>query len=70
MFTSDVMGSLSIRELIRLATNFLNGTCQDVSRIHSSVDRDLPEGLRAKPFSHCLGLALRKLSFSRFIAPA
>ena len=34
--------------LIVLAKHFLNVTCQDASRIHSSVDRNLPEGLRDK----------------------
>ena len=34
---------VSKQVLIVLATNFL----QDASRIYSSVDRDLPEGLRA-----------------------
>ena len=51
--------------LIVLATNFLNGTCQDASRIHSSVDRDLPEGLRAKAASH--RIAPMKLMCSIFV---
>ena len=53
---------------IVLATNLLNGTCQDASGIHSSVDRDLSEGLRANTVSHCH--APLRLIFSRFIAPA
>ena len=32
---------------------FLDVTCQDASRIHSSVDRNLPEGLRANTASQC-----------------
>ena len=32
-----------------------NVTCQDASKIHSSVDRDLAQGLRAETASHCLG---------------
>ena len=59
---------VSKQVLIILATNFLNVTCQDASRIHSSVDRDLPEDLRAKTASHCL--ALLKLIFSSFIVLA
>ena len=51
--------------LIVLATNFLNITSQDVSRIHSSVDRDLLEGLRPKTASYCQ--APLKLIFSSFI---
>ena len=39
--------------LIVLATNFVNVTCQDSSRIDSPVDRNLPEGLRANKASHC-----------------
>ena len=39
--------------LIVLATNFDKVTCQNVGRIHSSVDRNLPEGLRANTVSHC-----------------
>ena len=54
--------------LIVLATNFLNVTCQDACRIRSSVDRDLPEGLRAKTATHCL--APLKLIFSSFMALA
>ena len=38
---------------IVLATNVFNVTCNDASRTHSSVDRDLPEGLRANTASHC-----------------
>ena len=37
----------------RTGDKFVNVTCQDASRIHSSVDRDLPEGLRANTASHC-----------------
>ena len=44
---------VSKQVLIALATNFVNVTCQDASRIHSSVDRNLPEGLRANTASHC-----------------
>ena len=44
---------VSKQVLIVLATTFLNVICQDASRIHSSVDRDFPEGLRAKTASHC-----------------
>ena len=33
---------------------FLNRTCQEASRIRSSVDRDFPEGLRAEAASHYL----------------
>ena len=41
--------------LIVLATNVvLNVTCHDASRIISSGDGNLPEGLRAKTASHCL----------------
>ena len=54
---------VSKQVLIILATNSLNVTCQDASRIHSSIDEDLPEGTA----SHCQ--ALLKLSLSRFIAP-
>ena len=36
-----------------LATNLLNVTCQDAIKTHSSVDRDLPEGLRANTASDC-----------------
>ena len=39
---------VSKQVLIGLATNFLNGTCQDASRICSSMDSDLPEGLRGQ----------------------
>ena len=40
--------------LIVLSTNKrFNVTCQDASRIHSSVDRNLPESLRANTASHC-----------------
>ena len=39
--------------LIALATNFFNVACRDASRIHSSVDNNLPEGLRAKTASPC-----------------
>ena len=42
--------------------------CQDASRIHSSEDRDLPEGLRANTASHCL--APLKLILSSFMALA
>ena len=59
---------VSKQVFIVLATNFLNGTCQDRRRIHSSVDRDLPEGLRADTASLCH--APLKLIFSRFMAPA
>ena len=59
---------VSKQALIVLATNFLNVTCQDTSRLHSSVDRDLSEGLRANTASHCH--APLKLIFSRFIAPS
>ena len=52
----------------RARAHMVNGTCQDASRMHSSVVRDLKEGLRAKTASHCL--APLKLIFSRFIAPA
>ena len=48
---------VSKQVLIVLATNFFNVTCQDVSRIHSSVDRNFPEGLRAndlRPLSSVL----------------
>ena len=38
---------VSEKDLIVLATNVLNVTRQDVSSIYSSVDMDLPEGLRA-----------------------
>ena len=58
---------VSNQVLIVLATNFLNGTCQDGSRIHSSVDMDLPEGIRAKTLSHCVA---HKLVFSSFTALA
>ena len=53
---------------IVLATNFLNVTCQDANRIHSRVDRDLPEFLRANTASYCH--APIKLSFSSTSAPA
>ena len=46
---------VSKQVLIILATTFLNVTWQNANRIHSLVDRDLPEGLRAKTASHCLG---------------
>ena len=36
-----------------LTTKVLTITCQDASSIHSSVDRYLLEGLRAKADSHC-----------------
>ena len=39
--------------LIVLAANFLDVTCLDARRIHSSVDMDLPEGLRANTVSYC-----------------
>ena len=52
---------------IVLATNFLNDTCQDASRILSLVDRDLPEGLMANTASHCLDHEPLKLSFGHFI---
>ena len=51
-----------------LGADCLNGTCQDASRIHSSVDTDLPEGLRAKTASPCL--APFKLNFGSFLALA
>ena len=51
-----------------MATYFLNVTCQDASRIYSSVDMDLPEGVRANTSSHCN--APLKLIFGRFIVPA
>ena len=41
---------------IALACNLLDGTCQDASRIHGSVNRDLPEGLRAETASSWLDL--------------
>ena len=41
------------KQVIVLAAKFYNVTCQDASRIHSSVDRDLSEGLRANTSSHC-----------------
>ena len=44
---------VSKQVLIVLATTKFNVTRQDASRIHSSVDRDLPEGLRANTASHC-----------------
>ena len=44
---------VSKQVLIVLATNVFNVTCQDASRIHSSVDRDLTEGLRANTASQC-----------------
>ena len=44
---------VSKQVLIVLATNVFNVTCQDASIIHSSVDRDLSEGLRANTASHC-----------------
>ena len=56
---------VSKQVLILLGTNFHNGTCQDASRIHSSVGRDLAEDLRAKTVSHCK--APLKLIFSTFI---
>ena len=59
---------VSKQVLIVLAPNFRNVTCQDASRIHSSVDRDLPEGPRAKTASHCHGSL--KLIFSIVIALA
>ena len=36
-----------------LGTNFLSVTCQDASKIHSALDRNLPEGLRANKATHC-----------------
>ena len=45
---------VSEQVLIVLATKKFSVTCQDASRIHSSVDRDLPEDLRAKTASHYL----------------
>ena len=58
---------VSKQVLIVLATNFLKGTCQNTSRIHSSVDKDLSEALRAETASHCQ--VLLKLIFSSFIVP-
>ena len=60
---------VSKQVLDALATNSLNGTYEDASRIHSSVDRDLPEGLRAKTAAYCYAL-LNKVFFSSFIEPA
>ena len=40
--TTHVVGK---QVLIVLATNCVNGTYQDASRIHGSVDRDLPDSL-------------------------
>ena len=45
---------ISKQVVIELATNVLNITYQDAIRIHSSVDMDLPEGLRANTASQCL----------------
>ena len=56
-----------IQVLIVLATNSLDGTCEDASRIHSLVDWDLPQGLRAETAAYCH--ALLKLMFSGFIEP-
>ena len=58
---------VSKQVLIVLSTNVFNVTCQDASSIHNSVDRDLPEGLRANTASHCQ--VPLELIFSRFIAP-
>ena len=44
---------VSKQVLIVLATDFLNGTCKDASRIHSSVDRKFPEDLRAETAAYC-----------------
>ena len=43
---------VSKQALIVLATNVFNVTCQDASRIHSTVDNNLVEGLRSKTASH------------------
>ena len=53
--------------LIVLATNSLDGTCEDASRFYSSVDWDLPKGLRAETDAYCL--ALLKLMFGIFLEP-
>ena len=44
---------VSKQVLILLATKNFNVTRQDASRIHSSADRDLSEGLRANTAPHC-----------------
>ena len=44
---------VSKQVLIVLVRNVFNVTCQDASRIYSSVDRNLPEGLRTNTASHC-----------------
>ena len=41
------------RVLIVLATNDLDVTYEDASRIHSSVDWDLPTGLMAHTATYC-----------------
>ena len=58
---------VSKQGVIVLATNVLNVICPDASRIHSSVDRDLPQGVRANTVSHCH--APLKLMFCRCISP-
>ena len=53
-------GAFAVRKqiFIVLATNSLDGTCEDVSRYHSSLDWDLPEGLRTDTASYCLACSL------------
>ena len=41
-----------VSKQVFMATNVFNATSQDASRIHSSVDRNLPEDLRANTASH------------------
>ena len=67
-FIVSLAATLSLHLHLSLSLSLSNGTCQDVSRIHTSVDRDFPEGLRAKTASHCL--APLTLTFSSFIALA
>ena len=45
--------SLSLSLTLTLSLTLSLSLSQDASRIHSVVDRDLPEGLRANTASHC-----------------
>ena len=58
---------VSKQVLIVLKTICFDVTCQDASRIHTSVNMDLLEGLRANTASHCQ--APLKQCFSLFLPP-
>ena len=65
------LGTVLYGQSLSLATNFLNVTCQDASRIHSSVDRnELTEGLIIRANTASQRLAPLQLMLSHFIALA